>query len=282
MSRDVNPYLPVLYRAASGGGSSDHTELSNIGTNTHAEIDTALGISVTAAAVFSTDNVLLRADGTSRGAQKTGITVADTTDKISLTGMSLGYTVDATAAYTATLADHHVIMSAATATLTLPAASAAGSGFPLLVRLTGATSRTIAATGGDTVDVTAPEKDVTYLFVSDGTSDWAVWMDTTEDAGQVTLTSGATVTPAKGSHGKKWLLVAGETLTIANPTGFVAGDGGVLILNPVTYTISWGASWAYTGAVAPTLTASQKNTVAWYYDGTLFHIGVTPDSRAIV
>ena len=41
-------------------------------------------ISVTAAAGFGTDNVLLRSDGTGRGSQATGITVADTTSDLRL------------------------------------------------------------------------------------------------------------------------------------------------------------------------------------------------------
>lgn len=98
---------------------------------------------------------------------------------------------------------------------------------------------------------------------------------------QVTLTSAATVTPTKSTDGTKWLLTAGENLTIANPSGFSAGDGGVLVLNPVTYTISWGASWAYTAGTAPVLTASQKSVLSWYYDGTLFHLGHVDNSQAI-
>lgn len=47
---------------------------------TYANLATALGVStnpVTATAVFGTDNVLLRSDGTGRGAQLSGITVGD-------------------------------------------------------------------------------------------------------------------------------------------------------------------------------------------------------------
>lgn len=41
---------------------------------------------VTAAAVFGTDNVLIRSDGTSKGVQNTGITVADTTNDLTSPG----------------------------------------------------------------------------------------------------------------------------------------------------------------------------------------------------
>ena len=63
---------------------------------TYANLATALGVStnpVTATAVFGTDNVLLRSDGTGRGAQLSGITVGDS-NNISYT-IADGANVDA-------------------------------------------------------------------------------------------------------------------------------------------------------------------------------------------
>jgi hypothetical protein len=60
----------------------DHTQIDNIGTNSHADIDTHIGIAVTSTDVL-TDNYILRGDGGDRGAQTSLVEINDLGDIIS-------------------------------------------------------------------------------------------------------------------------------------------------------------------------------------------------------
>jgi len=81
----------IIYRNASawvalGVGTSGQV-LQSGGAGANVSWATVAGTGdVTAASAFGTDNVLIRSDGTSKGVQSTGISVADTTNDISGTG----------------------------------------------------------------------------------------------------------------------------------------------------------------------------------------------------
>ncbi len=108
--REVGSALDSLAAGGGGGGDThpmvqttdlvkgtvDATKLARINTDTNVPTATSvtvswpaanldLGTAVTAAAAFGTDNVILRSDGTGRGAQLTGCTISDG-DNITLPG----------------------------------------------------------------------------------------------------------------------------------------------------------------------------------------------------
>jgi len=87
-------------------------------------------------------------------------------------GLACDYLETASAAYAADDADYCVILTAATAAITLPDASTTGRGFQFLIKFTGATSRTITPAGGDTSDVTTPAQNIWTWLISDGVSNW--------------------------------------------------------------------------------------------------------------
>jgi hypothetical protein len=89
-------------------------------------------------------------------------------------GCALEYVESAAASYTVDLEDHHILMTAATAAIVLPAIATVGRGFRLYVEFSGATSRTMTPNGAETVDVASPTQNVLYLVVADGSTNWVM------------------------------------------------------------------------------------------------------------
>ncbi len=86
--------------------------------------------------------------------------------------------------------DYFVLTGASTYDFTLPAVAATNKGRRILVKFNGTGTVTVKPTGGDTFDsaashVVAGSQNAAYEYVSDGVSDWQIFIYTNESAAQV-------------------------------------------------------------------------------------------------
>jgi hypothetical protein len=118
---------------------------------------------VTAAATFDVDNVLIRSDGTSKGVQKSGIVIADTTDNVSGVG-----TLDTDGKITVTIDDasNNTVTAAAKLSHTTSGTASAGIGVSLQLECeTTAGNNEIGATiEAVTTDITSTSEDFDLVF----------------------------------------------------------------------------------------------------------------------
>jgi hypothetical protein len=89
----------------------------------------------------------------------------------------------------------------------------------------------------------------------------------------VGLGSTTATTTLDFSQGNNFSLTLGATINIANPTGVTTGQSGVIFIQEDGtggYTASWGTSWDFASATAPTLitTASALNALPYFARST--------------
>jgi hypothetical protein len=88
----------------------------------------------------------------------------------------------------------------------------------------------------------------------------------------VTLTDGATITP-DFTLGNNFQVTIAATRNLANPTGVTTGQSGVIFIQQDGtggYSLSYGTSWDFASATAPTLitTANALNALPYFARST--------------
>ena len=88
----------------------------------------------------------------------------------------------------------------------------------------------------------------------------------------MTLTDGATITP-DFTLGNNFHVTIAATRNLANPTGVTTGQSGVIFIQQDGtggYSLSYGTSWDFASATAPTLitTANALNALPYFARST--------------
>lgn len=233
-------------------GVTDHTLLTNIGTNTHAQIDTAL-------------TRLVSTSGTNTGDE----TVSTIKTKLGITTLSGSNTGDQDlSGYSPTTHNHTGVYE--------PVIAVKNTGFNLN---TGTTTGTLAL--GDHVHTGVYEPaDATILkTASIGVTVQGYDVDTAKlDVAQTfvpaqrgsisTITYAATITPDFAVANNFVCTLTGNVV-VANPTNVVAGQyGKITLIQDATggRTIGYGTYFKFAGGVAPTAITTANAKTSYYYE----------------
>lgn len=260
------------------GGDSDDAVPTEAAVKTYVD-STASGL-VSASSAFGTDNVLVRSDGTGRGAQETGVTVSDTDEmagmiSIDLTGTTTGSKLSI---YGDRLGASNMygfgVISGQLMTYQAPGGhnwyiNQATSGTVYMDLTTSGLQLGEAGTRIASFGSAAALDETTAAEFQNNTADRVLSTDQVFDAAdKETITYAATIVLDFDTFFNATLTLTGST-TLDTPSNAdkIGQTGFIEVIQDATggYTVSWGTGYVFADGTAPdnTTTASAKDVFSY-------------------
>ena len=131
---------------------------------------------------------------------------------------------------------------------------------------------TVTSIGATNINVTGIVTATSVAINTTTTNNTKLYLNGNAASNIVTLTDGTTITP-DFTLGNNFQVTIAATRNLANPTGVTTGQSGVIFIQQNGtggYSLSYGTSWDFASATAPTLitTANALNALPYFARST--------------
>ena len=131
---------------------------------------------------------------------------------------------------------------------------------------------TVTSIGATNINVTGIVTATSVAINTTTTNNTKLYLNGNAASNIVTLTDGTTITP-DFTLGNNFQVTIAATRNLANPTGVTTGQSGVIFIQQDGtggYSLSYGTSWDFASATAPTLitTANALNALPYFARST--------------